>query len=75
MKLAVIAPQKARNEAIAITATVDPTALTMEPMNMDRMNCARKTMLLSMATSVPRPRSCVPTLAWPSAVASNWWDK
>ena len=35
-----------------------PDAATMDPMREERMNCARKTMQLTMAMSVPMPRTC-----------------
>lgn len=55
-----IEPQNARKLAIQITAAVVPDHLTSEPMHSDKMNCARNTMLLTMAMSVPSP------LIWPS---------
>ena len=55
-KFAVIEPQKLRNAAATITATVDPDAAMMEPIVSERMNCARNTMQLTIPTSVPIPR-------------------
>lgn len=43
--------------AATTTVTVDPVWAMMEPMDSDRMNCARNTMQLTMATSVPMPRT------------------
>ncbi len=57
-KFAVTAPQKLRNEAATITATVDPDAAMIDPMDRERMNCARNTMQLTIPTSVPMPRTC-----------------
>lgn len=53
--VAVKAPQAASRLAAHTTAVVDPTAEMIEPMHEERMNCARKTMDDTMATSVPRP--------------------
>ena len=44
-KFAETAPQKLRTEAATTTAVVDCTALMMEPIDKERMNWARKTML------------------------------
>uniref|UniRef100_A0A2M4DBD3 Putative secreted protein n=1 Tax=Anopheles darlingi TaxID=43151 RepID=A0A2M4DBD3_ANODA len=51
-----MAPQKLSRAATLTTAVVVPLQATMEPMQMDSTNCARNTMLLTMATSVPSPR-------------------
>lgn len=70
--VALNAPHKLRKLAIETTAVVVPDHFTIVPMQMDRMNCAKKTMLLTMATSVPRPRTCEPTSSSPSAFSSNY---
>ena len=69
--VAEIAPQKAKKLATETTAVVVPLHETIEPMHIDKMNWARNTMLLTMATSVPRPRNSVPSLASPLASTSN----
>lgn len=69
--VATMAPQKLRKLATPTTAVVVPARLTMLPMHMERMNWARKTMLLTMATSVPKPRSWVASFASPVSVTSN----
>jgi len=67
-----IAPHKPRMAAKLTTVVVVPKKLTIYPIHMERMNCARKTMLLRIATSVPSPRSCVPCETPPSLTASNY---
>lgn len=52
-------PQKLSTAAATTTAVVLPTAEMIEPMELDKMNWARKTMDDTRATSVPRPRGCV----------------
>lgn len=69
--VALIAPQKLRKLATLTTAVVVPDQITIEPMHKDSTNCARNTMLLTMATSVPRPRTSVPTIATPVASVAN----
>lgn len=66
-----MAPQKLKKLATETTAVVVPDHATIEPMQIDRMNCAKNTMLLTMATSVPSPRTCVPNFASPSTSTSN----
>ena len=56
-KEAETAPQKLKTEAETMTAVVELTIRMMEPMERDKMNCAKKTMLLTMPTSVPMPRT------------------
>ena len=70
-RVAATAPHRARDEATATTVTVEPTTLMSVPMHMESMNCARNTMELTMATSVPSPRSCVHATAAPLASTSN----
>jgi len=53
---AVIDPQALSTEAATITAVVDWKVEMMDPIEMERMNWARKTMLLTIPTSVPIPR-------------------
>ena len=48
-------PQKLNTEAATMTAVVDWKAEMMLPIEIDRINWARKTMLLTMPTSVPIP--------------------
>jgi hypothetical protein len=67
-----IAPHKPRMEAILTTVVVVAKMLKMYPIHTDRMNWARNTMLLKIATSVPSPRSCVPCVTPPSLVSSNY---
>lgn len=50
--------QNAKKLAIDTTAVVVPDHLTMDPMHNDRMNCAKNTILLTIAMSVPSPRIC-----------------
>ena len=40
-------PQKLKTEAATITAVVVPAALIIEPIDRDKMNCARNTILES----------------------------
>lgn len=56
--VAQIAPQKLKKLAIDTTAVVVPDHMTIVPMHKDKMNCAKNTMLLTMAISVPNPRIC-----------------
>lgn len=65
------APQKLKKLATLTTAVVVPDHVTIVPMHIDKMNCAKNTMLLTMAMSVPKPRTSVPSFASPSAVNSN----
>lgn len=58
--VAAMAPQRLKKLAIETTAVVVPDNVTMVPMHSDKMNCARKTMLLTIAISVPNPRICAP---------------
>lgn len=73
--VALNAPHKLRKLAIETTAVVVPDHFTIVPIQMDKMNCAKKTILLTIATSVPRPRICVPTCSSPSAFNSNYKNK
>jgi hypothetical protein len=61
-KFAEMAPQKLSTEAETMTAVVELTALMIFPTDNDKMNWARKTILLTIPTSVPipltRPASC-----------------
>lgn len=52
-----MAPQNENMLAALTIAVVVPDMLTMVPMNMDRMNWAKKTILDTIATSVPKPRN------------------
>lgn len=67
-----MAAKKLRMDAALTTVVVVPNRLTKYPINMERMNCARNTMLLTMPTSVPRPRSCVPRSASPFLATPNY---
>lgn len=69
--VALIAPQKLRKLATLTTAVVVPDQITIDPMHKDRMNWARNTMLLTIAMSVPRPRTSVPRIASPDALIAN----
>lgn len=69
--VAQIEAQKAKKLAIETTAVVVPDHLTIDPMHSDRMNCAKNTMLLTMAMSVPRPRICAPFCGLVAASSSN----
>ena len=51
-----MAPKKLNTEAETTTAVVELTALMIEPTVKDKMNWARKTILLTIPTSVPMPR-------------------
>lgn len=53
--MALIAPHKLKKLAIETTAVVVPDHVTIVPMQSDKMNCAKNTMLLTMAISVPNP--------------------
>lgn len=59
-------PKNASALATLTTAVVVPAAVTIVPMHIDSMNCARKTILETRATSVPRPRICLETFSSPS---------
>lgn len=67
-----MAPKNASAAATLTTAVVVPDTLTIVPMHMERMNCARKTMLEIMATSVPKPLiCCCDSTACPSGYSPN----
>lgn len=53
-----IEAQNAKKLAIDTTAVVVPDHFTIEPMHIDKMNCAANTILLTIAMSVPSPRIC-----------------
>lgn len=53
-----MAPQTLRRLATTVTITVDPANWTNVPIVDDRHNCAKKTILLTTAISVPIPRIC-----------------
>lgn len=55
--VAAMDPKKARALATLTTAVVVPDIDTIVPMQRDRINWARNTMLETIATSVPRPRT------------------
>ena len=65
--MAVMAPQVLRTAAITTTIVVVPAAVTIEPTQRLSTNCARKTMLETMATSVPSPRTWCVVRTEPSA--------
>ena len=50
------APQKLNELATKITADVDPIIVIILPIHMDKINCAKNTMLETIAISVPSPR-------------------
>lgn len=58
IRVAQIAAQKAKKLAVETTAVVVPDHATIDPMHKDSMNCARNTILLTIAISVPSPRIC-----------------
>lgn len=62
--VALIAPRKLKIAAATTTVTVLSTRSIMEPRNVERINCARKTILLTTATSVPSPLTWM--VVWPS---------
>ena len=64
-------PQKLNTAAETTTAVVLPAAETMEPIDEDRINWAKKTMLDTRATSVPRPRTVVEDWRVPLASSEN----
>lgn len=66
-----IAPQKLKKLATLTTAVVVLVTETMVPIHNDNINCAKNTMLLTMAISVPKPLSSIPSFGVPSAVNSN----
>ena len=45
-------PQKLKTEAATITAVVVPAALIIEPIDRDKMNCARNTILKITTTKI-----------------------
>lgn len=53
--VAEMAPHKLKKLATATTAVVVPDHATIEPIQIDSINWARNTILLTMAMSVPRP--------------------
>ena len=65
-------PKKLKIAAIKMTATVLPVASTTEPAKVDRTNWAINTILLTMATSVPRPRMLVSAF---TSTAENWMEE
>lgn len=65
------APQKLKKLATLTTAVVVPDTFTIVPIQIDKINCARNTILLTIATSVPSPRTWVPAIAPPVASTSN----
>lgn len=70
--VAVIAPQKLKKLAILTTAVVVPDMLTIVPMHKERINWAKKTILLTIAISVPSPRTLDPNLDEPFPSSSNY---
>ena len=66
-KFAEMAPQKLRTEAATTTAVVDWTALTIDPIDSERMNWARKTMLKSQSKNYYDK--------WPASNAENSTEK
>lgn len=52
------AAQNAKKLATETTAVVVPDQVTIDPMHIDRINCAKNTMLLTIAISVPSPLIC-----------------
>lgn len=66
-----MAPQKLRTEAATMTAVVELTILMIEPMERDKMNWAKKTILLTIPTSVPMPRTSFSS----SFFSSSLWLK
>lgn len=66
-----IAPQKLKKLAVEITAVVVPDHFTIDPMHRDKINCAKKTILLTIAISVPSPLICIFSLEFLSSVISN----
>lgn len=69
--VAAIAPHKLKKLAVATTAVVVPDIRTIVPMQMERKNCARNTMLLTTAISVPKPRALELKLGVPVPSSSN----
>lgn len=55
-----------------MTVVVLPTAETMEPIELDKMNWARKTMDETRATSVPNPRGWMEACLSPLASSANY---
>lgn len=71
-RVALIAPQKLKKAAVPTTAVVVSVIETICPITQERMNCARKTMELTMATSVPIPRFSPEYLDSPVSDSSNY---
>lgn len=69
--VALIAPQKLRKAAVLTTAVVVCVIETICPINKDKMNCARKTIELTIATSVPMPLFSAEYLDSPVSESSN----
>lgn len=65
-----IAPQKAKKLATEMTAVVVPDHVTIVPMHIDKMNCAKNTMLLTIAISVPSPLICAPCVLEFASIAN-----
>lgn len=63
--------QNANVLATLTTEVVVPESETMVPIQIDNTNCARKTILETIAISVPNPRTCPQFLSSPSGVNSN----
>ena len=57
--LALIAARKLKMAAATTTVTVLSTRSIMDPRNVERINCAKNTILLTTAISVPRPRTWI----------------
>jgi hypothetical protein len=69
--VALIAPQKLKNAAVPTTAVVVCVMATTCPMMHERMNCARNTIELTIATSVPIPRVSPEYFDSPVSESSN----
>lgn len=64
------APKKLKALATDTTAVVVPEYVTIVPIHIDKMNCAKNTILLTIAMSVPNPRTWPPIDERPSG--STW---
>lgn len=65
-----MAPQKLRKAATLTTAVVVPVQDTIVPIQIERINCARKTIELTIATSVPSPLTTF-SFGWSSGLISS----
>lgn len=66
-----MAAQNAKKLAVETTDVVVPDHVTIVPMHIDKMNCAKNTMLLTIAMSVPSPLICALSVVFSAASTAN----